>query len=218
MWCRYLLAGSHGDSNVGKVPEFDDWIETKAWHTVEGQFIGIGVLPSIVVAGCAPPAIGTAAARATAVRASSTQGREGAVVDGAWLTWVFCCEGTGNDGNQVTIPRSKLEELQRTYSPAAVGRQVAANALSTHFQSGHSSGPDSSLPQRSLWNEAKVAAFSIECREQVRPQNVFSPPLRRGISSRTYQHLVKGILHVNCTFDNCVRTVVCMLCLLAGSW
>lgn len=174
MWCRYLLAGSHGDTNAGKVPEFDDWIETDVWHTVEGQFVGIGVLPSIVVAGCAPPAIGTAAARATAVRTSSTQGREGAVVDGAWLTWVFCSEGTGSDDSQVTIPRSKLEELQRTYSPAAVGKQATAKAIRTEFQSGHPLGPDRSLPQRSLWNEAKVTAFSIECREQVRLQKRFN--------------------------------------------
>ena len=66
---RYLPAESHSSTSKGTVPDFDDWDETDGWHTVEGQFVGIGVLPQIIVAGCAPPALGTAAARAAAVSA-----------------------------------------------------------------------------------------------------------------------------------------------------
>ena len=159
MWCRFLSAESHSDANEGKVPDFDDWVETDAWRTVEGHFVGIGVLPQIVVAGCAPPAIGSAAARAAAVRASPSRSRTAAEADGAWLTWVFSHEGGDDDDSQSTITRSELEELQSTYSPGAVGKHTTES-------NDDSSGQDNSVPQ--LWNEERVVAFSIECQEQVR--------------------------------------------------
>ena len=157
MRCRFLPAESHSDASAGKVPDFDDWVETDAWRTVEGHFIGIGVLPQIVVAGCAPPAIGSAAARAAAVRASSSRRKSAARADGAWLTWVFSHEG--GDESLSTISRAELEELQSTYSPGAVGKHTTES-------DDVSSGQDYSVPQ--LWNEERVVAFSIECQEQVR--------------------------------------------------
>lgn len=155
---RYLSAESHSSTNIGKVPDFDDWAETGVWHTVEGQFVGISVLPQITVAGCAPPALGTAAARAAAVSAR----RRKEAVDGAWLTWVFSAEGS--DG--VSSNRSELEELQRTYSPSAVGKQATVASDSPDET-------DESPQQRRLWSEKRVVAFSIECKEQVRLQNVW---------------------------------------------
>lgn len=115
---------------------------------MEGDFVGIGVLPQVVVNGCAPPPIGTAAARAAA-RAAASGGGGGA---GAWLTWIF-------DSGDTT--RSELEELQHTYSAAAVGEQAAAN---------ENSDADDSHP--ALWSSEQVAAFSIECREV---SNTLSP-------------------------------------------
>ena len=134
----YLPASSKGEA----APQFDNWVETDAWQTVEGEFVGMGVLPQVVVNGCAPPPIGTAAARAAARASVSGEGGAGA---GAWLTWVF------DSGN---ITRSELEELQHTYSAAAVGEQAAANESS-----------DADDSQSPLWSSEQVSAFSIECRE-----------------------------------------------------
>eukprot|EP01043_Picozoa_sp_COSAG02_P039031 COSAG02_NODE_3053_length_7462_cov_3.529540_4_plen_195_part_00 len=158
---RYLPAESHSSTSEGTVPDFDDWDETDGWHTVEGQFVGIGVLPQIIVAGCAPPALGTAAARAAAVSARKRK----EAIDGAWLTWVFSAEGSDGVGNN----RSELEELQRAYSPSVVGRQ----AIVASDSSDEIDEADESPQQRRLWNEKRVVAFSIECKEQVRLQNVW---------------------------------------------
>lgn len=158
LWHRYLTA----EASTGAQLSFEDWAEeTDAWHVVEGEFVGVGVVPQIVADGCAPPPIGTAAARAAA-RASSAFGK----TDGAWLTWVF--DGDGK------LTRTDLEQLQHTYSAAAVGRQAQATesmavdeieeAATAAANGGDSDEP---VPSRAMWNEAKVVAFSIECREQV---------------------------------------------------
>lgn len=167
MRCRYLSAEIRGDRSTQNLPDFDDWIETDSWQTVEGQFVGIGVLPEIVVDGCAP----TGGARTAAGRASSSRRKDGAKIDGAWLTWVFCPEDNG--GDESTITRSDLEHLQRTYSPAAVGKQ--ATAKHSVIQREHELANDTAKGQTeplslsAEWNEERVLAFSIECREQVRP-------------------------------------------------